>query len=110
MNYSKELMKDIDALWPFYGTGIPKTVRCTDICASERGIAYLSGDDDAIDAAYWSAAVFTGKYIDVKFFCSEKFGRICISLGDMQVAKFPAKNDILIEELDFVKQVLEQSD
>ena len=117
MDYRKQLIKDMDDTWPFYGVSIPKTMKCEDGEISEAGEEYYSGDESS-EGCFWKTAEFYGKFVNVGFSAKEKFrgGPIKIGLDFLAISSTirDANNareiGTLIDELTFVKEVMESGD
>ena len=115
MNAEKQLIKDIKETCPFYNVDFPKTIECTEATPSEDGYDYYENDNSSADGMFWDYASFEGRYIYVEFACEES-RRVMgydIKINEFEITDdpdSPKEFDILIKELDFVKQVLLQSD
>ena len=108
------MIKDIKETCPFYNVDFPKTISCSGVEPSEDGYNYYEGDSDA-DGMFWDHASFEGEFISVGFTCkiSRRVMGYDIKLDDFEITAdpdSPEEFDVLIKELDFVKQVLLQSD
>lgn len=115
MNAEKQLIKDIKETCPFYNVDFPKTIECTEATPSESGYDYYENDDSSAGGMFWDFVKFEGRYIYVEFACEES-RRVMgydIKINEFEITDdpdSPKEFDILIKELDFVKQVLLQSD
>lgn len=115
MNAEKQLIKDIKETCPFYNVDFPKTIECTEATPSEDGYDYYENDNSSADGMFWEHVSFEGDFISAGFTCkpSRRVMGYDIKLDDFEITadpESPKEFDILIKELDFVKQVLLQSD
>lgn len=115
MNVEKEMIKDIKTTCPFYDVNFPETISCSRVEPSESGYNYYEGKTSDADGMLWYYASFDGKFISVGFTCklSRHVMGYEIELDDFDITETPSSPkefDVLIKELDFVKQVLSQSD
>lgn len=115
MNVEKEMIKDIESVCPFYGVDIPETISCSGVEPSEAGYDYYENDNSSADGMFWDHASFEGEFISAGFTCklSRRVMGYDIELDDFDITETPSSPkefDVLIKELDFVKQVLLQSD
>lgn len=115
MNAEKQLIKDIKETCPFYNVDIPKTISCSGVEPSEDGYDYYENDNSDADGMLWDHASFEGEFINASFTCKES-RRVMgydIKIDEFEITDdpdSPEEFDVLIKELDFVKQVLLQSD
>lgn len=114
MDYNRQLIKDMDDMWPFYGVSIPKTMKCTDGEISEAGEEFYDGDNSS-EGCFWESAEFIGDFILVNFDCKEKFrgGPVKIKLRNLSFVSHPRDMDdvkILMDELQFITEVVESGD
>ena len=116
MDYNRQLIKDIEDTWPFYGVSIPKTMKCEDGEISEAGEEYYDGDSSS-EGCFWESAEFFGRYVNVGFSAKEKFRGGPIKIGIDFLAISPARDPnnakeigTIIDELAFVKDVIESGD
>lgn len=114
MDYRKQLIKDMDDTWPFYGVFNPKSMKCTDGEISDAGVEFYDGEDNP-EGVYWKSAEFIGDFILVNFDCKEKFrgGPVKIKLENIAFISHPRDMDdvkVLMEELQFVTEVVESGD
>lgn len=115
MNVEKEMIKDIKETCPFYNVDFPKTISCSEVEPSEDGYDYYENDNSSADGMFWDHASFEGEFISAGFTCkpSRRVMGYDIKLDDFEITadpESPEEFDVLIKELDFVKQVLLQSD
>lgn len=114
MDYRRQLIKDMADTWPFYGVSIPKTMECTDGEISEAGEEFYGGDESS-EGCFWESAEFIGDFILVNFDCKEKFrgGPVKIKLRNLSFVSHPRDMGdvkVLMDELQFVTEVVESSD
>lgn len=115
MNVEKEMIKDIEETCPFYDVDFPKTISCTRVEPSKSGYDYYENDNSSADGMFWDYASFEGEFIYAGFTCklSRHVMGYEIELDDFDITETPSSPkefETLIKELDFVKQVLSQSD
>lgn len=114
MDYRRQLIKDMEDTWPFYGVSIPKTMKCEDGEISEAGEEFYDGDESS-EGCFWKSAEFIGDFILVNFDCKEKFrgGPVKIKLSNLAFVSHPKDMDdvkVLMDELKFVTEVVESGD
>lgn len=115
MNAEKQLIKDIKTACPFYNVDFPKTIECTEATPSKSGYNYYEDEASDADGMLWDYASFEGEFINASFTCKES-RRVMgydIKIDEFEITDdpdSPEEFDVLIKELDFVKQVLLQSD
>lgn len=113
MDYRRQLIKDMADTWPFYGVSIPKTMKCEDGEISEAGEEYYGGDESS-EGCFWESAEFYGKFVNVGFSAKEKFrgGPLKIGYDFLSIQDPNNARDLktLIDELAFVKEVLDSGD
>lgn len=107
MQYKKELIRDINELWPFYGVEIPRSMKCVDAVPSDEGIrSYRTGQDDQ-DYPFWDSVTFESDFLRVKFTAR---GRplFTIKIEEMVFEEYPEiPSDFkqIQKELDFVRGI-----
>jgi hypothetical protein len=113
MDNRRQLIKDMEDTWPFYGVSIPKTMKCEDGEISEAGEEFYDGDESS-EGCFWETAEFYGKFVNVGFSAKEKFrgGPIKIGYDFLSIQDPNSTRDLktLIDELTFVKEVVESGD
>lgn len=115
MNVEKAMVKDIEEICPFYGVDFPKTISCSRVEPSKSGYNYYEDETSDADGMLWNYASFEGEFIYAGFTCklSRHVMGYEIELDDFDITETPSSPkefETLIKELDFVKQVLLQSD
>lgn len=115
MNVEKQMIKDIGITSPFYDVDFPKTISCTRVEPSKAGYNYYNDETSDADGMLWDYASFEGDFIYAGFSCklSRHVMGYEIELDDFDITETPnspKEFETLIKELDFVKQVLLQSD
>lgn len=115
MNVERELIKDIKITCPFYDVDFPKTISCTRVEPSKYGYDYYEDETSDAGGMLWDYATFDGEFIYAGFSCkrSRHVMGYEIELDDFGLTDTPYSPkgfETLIKELDFVKQVLLQSD
>ena len=115
MNVEKEMVKDIEEICPFYDVDFPKTISCSRVEPSKDGYNYYEDETSDADGMLWNYASFEGEFIYAGFTCklSRRVMGYEIELDDFDITETPSSPkefETLIKELDFVKQVLSQSD
>ena len=115
MNVEKAMIKNIKTTCPFYDVDFPETISCSGVEPSKSGYNYYEDETSDADGMLWDYASFEGEFISVSFTCklSRHVMGYEIELDDFDITEAPSSPkefDVLIKELDFVKQVLSQSD
>lgn len=115
MNVEKAMIKNIKTTCPFYDVDFPETVSCSGVEPSESGYNYYEDETSDADGMLWDYVSFDGEFISVSFTCklSRHVMGYEIELDDFDITEAPSSPkefETLIKELDFVKQVLLQSD
>jgi len=115
MNVEKAIIKDIEETCPFYDVDFPKTISCSGVEPSKSGYNFYGDETSDADGMLWDYVSFEGEFISVSFTCklSRHVMGYEIELDDFDITEAPSSPkefETLIKELDFVKQVLLQSD
>ena len=115
MNVEKAMVKDIEEICPFYGVDLGGSRTITREEPSKSGYNYYEDETSDADGMLWNYASFEGEFIYAGFTCklSRHVMGYEIELDDFDITETPSSPkefDVLIKELDFVKQVLLQSD
>lgn len=108
--------EQVKEVYPFNTMELPKTLECTYVCTNRLGDLYNETHKDT-DKVMWTKTRFYGEYICVEFKCNPTGHEIVMDdfkfnfdVDDVdEMSNNPKDFEILIQELNFVKQVLSQS-
>jgi len=112
---NRKLVKNIKNVWPFTKIKFPESIKCVDAELTSAGYVYYTENIDSV-RCFWSSATFEGDYILVTFDCEDDIDKgvnIQFELKTIDSDTYcvtAAGLDPILDELKFVKDVLEFSE
>lgn len=109
------LLSNVEDLCPFNSVDFPRGMECTDIEPSEVELNNDEAEDpsEMEEGMCWDEADFEGEFVKSSFTCEDYRGGCKIELDYVEIYRIPSSPrdiDRVLEELQFVKDVLNESD